>query len=123
MKYCSEHSCGKNIQSKETEIFSVGNFMFSTPTAQQRSTQRGSCLKASLVVQMQVDCEGCFDPILREFPSIIDNVKRIFLEADYGKGWQRMGFADYAWIHDVLTMDGFNMVTEGARPHSYYSEI
>ena len=121
MKYCSEHSCGKNIQSKETEIFSVGNFMFSTPTAQQRSTQRGSCLKASLVVQ--VDCEGCFDPILREFPSIIDNVKRIFLEADYGKGWQRMVFADYAWIHDVLTKDGFDMVTEGARPHSYYSEI
>merc|ERR1712039_402213 len=57
-----------------------------------------------------IDCEGCFDPILRESPEILDNVKLILMEADYGKDMQRMGFADYPWIRKALQDKGFKLV-------------
>lgn len=57
-----------------------------------------------------VDCEGCFDPILREFPQILDNVNLVLLEADYGIGWQRQGFANYSWVKSTIQSKGFHLV-------------
>ena len=57
-----------------------------------------------------VDCEGCFDQFLKDFPQSVDGVSTIMLEADYGKGWQRMGTADYERVISFLKSKGFGVV-------------
>jgi FkbM family methyltransferase len=54
-----------------------------------------------------IDCEGCFDNFLQEFPDAVDRVQTILLEADYGIGWQRSGYADYSRVTKFLQGKGF----------------
>ena len=61
---------------------------------------------------LAVDCEGCFDQILKDFPDIVDKISTILLEADYGIGWQRQGTADYKRIKSGLEAKGFKAVVE-----------
>lgn len=57
-----------------------------------------------------VDCEGCFDQFLQDFPDSVNHVSTILLEADYGKGWQRMGNADYERVISFLKSKGFGVM-------------
>jgi len=54
-----------------------------------------------------IDCEGCFDKFLLEFPDAVDRIQMILLEADYGIGWQREGYADYSRVTTFLEGKGF----------------
>lgn len=70
-----------------------------------------------------IDCEGCFYHMLKEFPDMVDDVKMIILEADYGIGWQPEGHADYDWVVRHLEGKGFTMihdhVAKGFRPKTW----
>lgn len=59
-----------------------------------------------------VDCEGCFDNWLQEFPDAVDTVSTILLEADYGIGWQRQGYANYTRVKAFLGSKGFTIAEQ-----------
>merc|ERR1712079_185892 len=59
-----------------------------------------------------VDCEGCFDSWLQEFPEAVDTVSTILLEGDYGIGWQQLGYANYDRVTQFLIGKGFMLVEQ-----------
>ena len=58
---------------------------------------------------MVVDCEGCFEKMLADFPKFIARQKRVVLEADYGKGWQTGGHVDYTQVVEKMRQLDFNL--------------
>eukprot|EP00971_Amphidinium_carterae_P320369 6368101-Amphidinium_carterae.1 len=54
-----------------------------------------------------VDCEGCFENMLAEFPNMLDQVSTLMLEADYGMEWQPGGYANYSRVLATLKSLGF----------------
>ena len=65
-----------------------------------------------------MDCEGCFDQFLRDFPDSVNHISSVLLEADYGKGWQRMGTADYERVISFLESKGFGITFQHAVQNS-----
>jgi len=58
---------------------------------------------------MVVDCEGCIEQVLRDFPNILNNVKTIFLEKDSP---HRVNYLD---IKQTLCKNGFKEIKKGFR--------
>lgn len=65
---------------------------------------------------MVVDCEGCFAAFLKHFGSFVESLDTVILEADYGIGMQRMGYANYTHITQSMSAFGFIVVESFGHP-------
>jgi hypothetical protein len=65
---------------------------------------------------MVVDCEGCFDAFVSSFPGFVSRIETIILEADYGMGMQRLGYANYTALEQSLHAMGFGTVERFDHP-------
>lgn len=65
---------------------------------------------------MVVDCEGCFDAFVSSFPAFVSRIETIILEADYGMGMQRLGYANYTALEQSLHAMGFGTVERFDHP-------
>ena len=106
---------GKTVKKKDkvrngsewtTHFSDSGSGTSSLPTISFQGLEERYKLKFDTLV---VDCEGCFDQFLKDFPDSVNDVTTILLEGDYGKGWQRNGNADYQRVTTFLGSRGFSI--------------
>ena len=105
----SKERSGSEWTTKFEHVEEDGEGMVTIPTTTFEDLEA----TAGVVIDtMVIDCEGCFDQFLQEFPTAVDGVRTILLEGDYGQGWQRYGTADYARVEKFLTSRGFRCAVE-----------